>query len=84
MGNGIRPTNAYFTTFMKSISKSFDLLALVQKKPSRTEEAIACITNLKSTPSSGIDVISAKSFKLAIGTTAPILTMLFSKSMECS
>ena len=40
IGNGIRPTNTSFTTFMKSISKSFVLDGTF------AEEAIACINNL--------------------------------------
>jgi len=76
MGNGIRPTNTSFTTFMKSISQSFVLDGTC------AEEFIACITNLKNTSSSGIDGISTKFLKLAKGTIAPILAKLFSKSME--
>ena len=78
MGNEIRPTNASFTTFMKSISKSFVLDGTC------AEEAIACITNLKNTSeSSGIDGISTKFLKLAKGSIAPLLAKLFNKSMEC-
>ena len=51
MGNGSRPTNTSFTTFMKSISQSFVL------DGTYAEEIIACITNLKNTSSSGIDGI---------------------------
>jgi len=76
MGNGIRPTNTSFTTFMKSISQSFVLDGTC------AEEIIACITNLKNTSSSGIDGISTKFLKLAKGTIAPILAKLFNKSME--
>jgi len=75
MGNGIRPTNASFTTFMKSISQSFVLDGTC------AEEIIVCIPNLKNTSSSGIDGISTKFLKLAKGTIAPILANLF-KSME--
>jgi len=66
MGNGIRPTNTSFTTFMKSISQSFVL------DGTYAEEIIACITNLKNTSSSGIDGISIKFLKLAKGTIAPL------------
>jgi len=52
MGNGIRPTKTSFTTFMKSISKSFVLDGTC------AEEVIACINNLRNTSSSGIDGIS--------------------------
>ena len=52
MGNGIHPTNTSFTTFMKSISKSFVLDGTC------AEEVIACINNLRNTSSSGIDGIS--------------------------
>ena len=77
MGNGIRPTNTSFTTFMKSISKSFVLDGTC------AEEVIACINNLRNTSSSGIDGISTKFLKLAKSTIAPILAKLFNKSMEC-
>jgi len=77
MGNGIRPTNTSFATFMKSISKSFVLDGTC------AEEVIACINNLRNTSSSGIDGISAKFVKLAKSTIAPILAKLFNKSMEC-
>jgi len=77
MGNGIRPTNTSFTTFMKSISKSFVLDGTC------AEEIISCITNLKNTTSSGIDGISTKLLKLAKGTIVPILAKIFNKSMEC-
>ena len=76
MGNGIRPTNTSFTTFMKSISQSFVLDGTC------VEEIIACITNLKNTSSSGIDGLSTKFLKMAKGTIAPILAKLFNKSME--
>ena len=77
MGNGIRPTNTSFTTFMKSISKSFVLDGTC------AEEVLACINNLRNTSSSGIDGISTKFLKLAKSTIAPILAKLFNKSMEC-
>ena len=41
MGNGIRPTNTSFTTFMKFISQAFVLDGTCK------EEIIACIINLK-------------------------------------
>jgi len=58
MGNGIHPTNTSFTTFMKSISKSFVL-------DGTCAEVIACINDLRNTSSSGIDGISTKFLKLA-------------------
>ena len=76
MGNGIRPTNTSFTTFIKSISKSFVL-------DGTCAEVIACINNLRNTSSSGMDGISTKFLKLAKSTIAPILPKLFNKSMEC-
>ena len=51
MGNGIRPTNTSFNTFMKSISKSVVLDGTC------AEEVIACINNLRNTSSNGIDGI---------------------------
>ena len=59
MGNGIRSTNTSFTTFIKSISKSFVLDGTC------AEEVIACINNLRNTSACGIDGISTKFLKLA-------------------
>jgi len=74
MANRFSPTNAAFTTFKKSISKSFVLDGIC------TEEIIARITNLKNLHlRTGIDGISASFSKLAKGTVVSIRAALFNR-----